>query len=146
MMSLPEEKSRDRTIRAIDAFNRYTMGRVPEFDPAYLVWGDLEAERAHTEDAFRHFAYTVQDGDIAVHVARDIGQLPDRFLYGIVGHEFGHLLAGHEWGNWTEAGADEAAYAYLDIVINYGSDLDLQYITCKEVQDVKATLPETFRP
>jgi hypothetical protein len=147
MMSLPETKSRNRTVRAVDAFNQYTVVRVPGFEPASLVWGDPEAERAHREVAFRHFAYTVQNGDIAVYVSRDIGQLPDRFLYGIMAHEFGHLLAGHEWNNWTEAGADEAAYEYLDLVINYGSDLDLQYLTCQEVHEVKSSLPsEDFRP
>jgi len=145
MMSLPEAKARDRAVHSVDALNKYTSKRVPGFGPASLVWGDHEAERAHTEDAFRHFAYTVENGTISVHVARDIGQLPDRFLYGVMTHEFGHLLAGHLWGEWTEAAADEAAYQFLDLMIRYESDLDLQCLTCQEVHEIKSVLPEVPR-
>lgn len=144
-MRLPETKAKSRVLRAINGFNAYTITRVKNFDPAFLVWGDVEAERAHEEDHHRYFAYTAEDSD-GVHVAKDLGQLDDRFLYGIVAHEFGHLISGHIYGDWSEEGADNVVEDLLDIVIMYGTPLELQNITCPEVHAVKATLIEEFRP
>lgn len=128
----------------MEAFNAHIRLQNPSFPAASLEWGDPEAERAHSEEHFRYFGYTSPDNNMVVHVAKDFGSLPDVFLYGIMAHEFGHLLAGNLWNDWGEEAADEAVEDILGLGILYGTPLEIQYLTCQDVWTIKSAAPEIF--
>lgn len=135
ILGLPKGVAKTRTKRALDDLNRRSATAVRGWQPLRLDWSCPLAEQDHAE-SFRQFAHVFHT-DNRVCVAWEIGRLPDRFLYGLMAHEFGHVMAWGIWQDDSEAGADRAAEDFLGLTIRYGTEYDIQFLTCPEVHDVK---------
>ena len=144
--SLPVTRAKHKTQAALKALNLYARARVHGFIPPRLNWRCHIAERDHTL-SMRQFAHTNHHPHM-ICVAANIGRLHDRFLYGVLAHEMGHLLSFMLWEDFTEDGADEAAAEFLGLEIQYQGPLNLEAISCPEIHRIKSYLPaeEVIRP
>jgi len=128
MLRHPEKDSRERAEKAFSHLQKRLDETVGEFISLSLRWSCPVAEQDH-RSAFRQFAHVFHDDDPgAICVAAEIGQLDDEYLYGILAHEFGHLIAQEFHEDDSEDGADLAAEEYLGIPIYYRTRYDLEWI------------------
>lgn len=128
------KKPLQRAQACLDDFNATCQRKYTHFRPFSLHHCPL-AESDHAKEE-RVFAHTLHLPN-TVCVCQDIEKLNDDFLYGIMAHEFGHILADVAWNDQSEPGADTAAHKFLGTKINYGSPLALEYLSASDVKRVK---------
>jgi hypothetical protein len=98
-----------------------------------------DADREH-ESSNRQYAHCFhKDGIICV--ARAFYSLPQRYIYGILLHEVGHILAGRGGG---EQAANLAAYKYSGVRVRYRARSrygdQLEYVEPADIPIVKEIL------
>ena len=136
LMMHPKHLAKTRTKEAMANLNRLLLTNLTDFgSPLKLNWKCPLAEHHHLK-SFRQFAHTLDldYDDRTVCVTAEIGQLPDEFLYGILAHEFGHIIAVEIWDDDTEEGADRAVDVFLELDIRYGTPWELEFVDFQDVE------------
>ena len=128
-----------RAKGAVSAFNQRGRAIDGAFVRAQLQGCDL-AEKDHRE-SWRVHAHTIHLPN-TICVCADIEALPEPHLYGIIAHEFGHLLADKQQGEHTESEADRAAERFFGISIEYRSPQRIQWLSDADIAKVKGTREE----
>lgn len=101
-----------------------------------LLWYGCPVARWDHQCKQRVFAHTNHFRGI-VCVCEEIAKLHKRYVYGIIAHEFGHELAMRFFDSGSEESADDAAEQFLDLKIQYGSSLNLEFITKEEIESLQ---------
>lgn len=82
----------------------------------------------------RVFAHTNHVYDV-ICIVEKASLLSYPYIYGILCHEIGHILAIKLWEDDRESAADEAAYCFLGMIIHYG-DRNIQYISSESMASI----------
>ncbi len=109
------------------------------------------AEKAHAKE-WRVFAHVERDGR-TICVAKDIENLKPQYVWGIILHEFGHILAlwvGEKWhlrgsvkgvkhiGQPAERMADKTIAKVLGVELLFDKELELEYVSTGTIRRLKA--------
>jgi hypothetical protein len=120
---------------AFEDLSAYVQERVPDL-PRIKLEVDCKYAIQDHEEELRVFAHTLHLKDtICVH--SDLNKLSDAYIYGILAHEFGHIIADTFWDDPDEEAADLAAREFLGLDIFYGSEYDLEYLSSYDIMKVK---------
>lgn len=131
MMTHPLKNS-DRTLDVLARFNALTAEQFPDFEPLALNWECPVAEEDHVH-SFRQFAHVFHmDGFICT--SSEIDLLADRHIYGLIAHEFGHVIADGIWDETEERDADDAVLEVFGVQIHYGGALNLEYLNKEDLE------------
>lgn len=114
-----------RLSRAFCRLRRRVEIRVPELSGMRLRICPL-ADREH-EESWRRFAHTLHRYDTICFAAAAETELTDRELYGILAHEFGHLIADRLNAPAHLDGSDEDAQAEADLAAAVILDVPVRY-------------------
>jgi len=127
--------SRSLVKKAFGQLNAYMEQRVEGLEPL-LLWYGCPVARWDNADQKRVFAHTNHVRGV-VCVTERLDLLQERFVYGILAHEFGHELAIQLLSDTSEEGANAAALSYLGLKIVYGTEMNLEYLSPEEIKLLK---------
>lgn len=127
----------ERTIEAFETFRRLIYPLAPVEVALRIGTPTIEKKHAEVERIFAS-TETVDDHSFEIHVARDMECLKDRHIWGIMSHEWGHVLAIYLHGNHEESGADMVMLEWYGVPHEHGSFLNVQWLPPELIKKLRA--------
>jgi hypothetical protein len=135
---------KERVQLVVDQLSHYVIAdHEIAIEPPLLFWG-CPLARYDNQMKGRTFAHTNHLDDV-ICVSERLGLLNEPYLYGIIAHEFGHLIALHEIGQGhSEKDADDAVWQHTLLKIKYGTPQHIQYLSDEDIAMVKESFNDAY--